>query len=180
MNDTADLPDVRVEKRKEYRQQGARVITIPRGLSLIVGDQRFAINYTQAEGLFESLLKVLPIPNRIDLAWQQRYEPTIQIRTFYDYIEDEVQASGYQAELLVLDNIVFRTKIWPELPEAVAKANEWYGRTLRHVHTFDCPGSRERAKTKMIFAKAEEYAKSQGITLEELMRMAGVEAEENE
>lgn len=160
MADDVLLPTYRVEKQKK------------KGLCLLVGGSAIRLNYTQAGELFESLMRVLPMDDRVSLAWDRRHAYKARVLVHYKFDGTDVVPSGYQAQVLVMKEIVHTTQIMERESHALKLAAHWMGGSLTHEDTIDIPGSHQAAYEQKIMAAVEKHLAETGQSVAEFMAEA--------
>lgn len=150
------------------KRVGARIHVV--GLT----PEPLVLHMLEAHELFGGLLKAIPgIPNAVDLAWSWRNVPTAKVRLFYGLdSEYNIVHTGAIGEAYLHGVVFVRTRMFPTKEEAYTYLVTEFGELLELTEVYDSPGSYQSAEKKRVMAIATEYAKAQGITLEELWKRA--------
>ena len=157
--------------RDTLKEKDVTVKTNGQGYILTIGKREpEKLSPYEAEELFCQLLKTLPgIQERIALAWDQRHDPWIKLIGYYGLGEgDELVINRWKGEVYVGEELTFYTAGFMQKDEVVKVLREMYGKELIVRKEVSYEASRKMAVKEKVLKQATAYAKSKGVTLEDL------------
>lgn len=165
-------------------EQETREVSVARngvGYLLNTGAKTLRITPCEVERLMESILRVHPgVPNGVEVAWNNRYAPVIEVSEYFGVVDMEVVPVGYTAVVLIVGVELshMKTAIHEKPEGAITEAESRWGDVLHVLPEFKkLSSSKQQASKDLLMLQAEQWCLDNGITMDELWAKVNLEQE---